>query len=154
MNFNFISKKDQIRELLNFLSQLNTFENKTLSNYSFEYYWTYHQKKYPFTKKYSLSLSIINSSLLSFSFLFFPLPLQFDHFLNAANSKKYQGAIDLWKLAFRKSALSSLDLARFISDPPCKKFLYTRALARVCVYRSLPRFASMLTTHVHAPNAD
>lgn len=85
-------------------------------------------------------------------FLFFSSPLppsfQFDHFLNAGNSKKYQGAIDLWKLAFRKSALSSLDLARFISDSPRKKF------PCVCVYRSLPRFASMLTTHVHAPNAD
>lgn len=100
----------------------------------------------------NIFLFLINNSLLSFSFLFFPLPpsFQFDHFLNARNSKKYQGAIDLWKLAFRKSALSSLDLARFISDSPRKKFL----CMCVCVYRSLPRFASMLTTHVHAPNAD
>lgn len=123
---------------------MNTFENKTLSNHSLLYWtlWTCHQKEYPLKKKiFSLSLEreqfsntfflLINNSLLSFSFLFLffpPLPFQFDHFLNAANSKKYQGAIDLWKLAFRKS---SLDLARFISDPPRKKFLCTRA--RVCV---------------------
>lgn len=96
----------------------------------------------------NIFLFLINNFLLSFSFLFFPPSFQFDHFLNARNSKKYQGAIDLWKLAFRKSALSSLDLARFISDSPRKKF------PCVCVYRSLPRFASMLITHVHAPNAD
>lgn len=91
----------------------------------------------------NIFLFLINNSLLSFSFLFFPLPpsFQFDHFLNAANSKKYQEAIDLWKLAFRKSALSSLDLARFISDSPRKKFLCVcvSIITTICVNADHPR---------------
>lgn len=158
MNFNLISKKDQIRELLNFLKHSRIKTVKELLFSSVQYYWIYHQKQYPFTKKYSLSRererkreqlsNIIRNKHLP---ALFSSPSPFPSIRSLSQRSEPEGAIDLWKLAFRKSALSSLDLARFISDPPCKK------LVRVCIdhYHDLRQCWPPTCTHrtlINAPD--
>lgn len=139
MNFNLISKKDQIRELLNFLKHSRIKTVKELLFSSVQYYWIYHQKQYLSREREKenncQTLFVINISLLSF--LPPPRSLQFDHFLNAANPKG-RSTFENSPFENRRSlASTSLDLSpirRVKSWCACVSIITT-----ICVNADHPR---------------